>query len=158
MPYRSHVQQLLPELTLEGDDEFVDRDVKDGTSESLSESNSESSSSEIDVADEAGEIVCLAKRDDRASSVALSYCVLITWRVSCGRFGLGAMIFEGESERPLGIDWVLMRRWSRAVEERDDACWDVDDDLAFPGMSRMLSLRPVVGSVVWSLAGSWLTW
>jgi len=78
MPYRSHVQQLLPELTLEGDDEFVDRDVKDGTSESLSESNSESSSSDIDVADEAGEMDCRAKRDDKAASVALSYCVLIT--------------------------------------------------------------------------------
>jgi hypothetical protein len=38
MPYRSHVQQLLPELTLLGLDELVLRDVKLGTSESSSES------------------------------------------------------------------------------------------------------------------------
>lgn len=44
MPYRSHVQQLLPELTLEGDELLVERDVSDGTSESLSESMYESSS------------------------------------------------------------------------------------------------------------------
>jgi hypothetical protein len=78
MPYRSHVQQLLPELTLDGDDELVDRDVRDGTSESSSESRYESSSEE---AEEAGETVCLAKRDDRASMVAWLYCVLMTWRV-----------------------------------------------------------------------------
>lgn len=150
MPYRSQVQQLLPELTLDGDDEFVDRDVRDGTSESLSESNSESSSSEKDVADEAGEIVCFAKRDERASRVALSYCVWMTWRVWCGRLGLGATILEGEMERPLGIDCELTRRCERSdAEDRDDE-WDVDEDLVFPGMSRMLSLRPVVGSVVWS--------
>lgn len=64
------------------------------------------------------------------------------------------MIREGEIERPLGIEAVLMRRlW------RDEVCCDDDDeDLVFPGMSRMLSLRPVVGSVVWSLAGSCETW
>lgn len=66
MPYRSHVQQLLPELTLDGDDEFVDRDVRDGTSESSSESKYESS----EEVDEAGDIVCRAKREDRASMVA----------------------------------------------------------------------------------------
>lgn len=38
IPYRSHVQQLLRELTLLGDDELVDREVRDGTSESSSES------------------------------------------------------------------------------------------------------------------------
>lgn len=150
MPYRSQVQQLLPELTLDGDDELVDRDVSEGTSESSSESKYESSS-EMDVADEAGDIVCRAKRDERASRVALSYCVLITWRVWCGRSGLGDTILEGESERPFGIDAVLTRRACRSEEEREDCC---DEDLVFPGMSRMLSLRPVVGSVVWSLAGS----
>jgi len=43
MPYRSHVQQLLPLDTLLGDEEFVLRDVSDGTSEprSLSESKYE---------------------------------------------------------------------------------------------------------------------
>jgi hypothetical protein len=67
------------------------------------------------------------------------------------------MILEGESERPLGMEAVLMRRLCRSDEERDDVCW-VDEDFVFPGMSRMLSLRPVVGSVVWSLAGSCETW
>lgn len=81
MPYLSHVQQLLPLDTLDGDDEFVDRDVKDGTSESLSESNSESSSDSMDVVDEAGEMVCRAKREESASSVALSYWVWMTSRV-----------------------------------------------------------------------------
>lgn len=52
MPYRSHVQQLDPELTLDGDDELVERDVSDGTSESSSESMYESESD-----DEAGEMV-----------------------------------------------------------------------------------------------------
>lgn len=151
MPYRSHVQQLLPELTLDGDDELVLRDVKDGTSESSSESTYESSSLE---AEEAGETVCRAKRDVNASMVAWLYCVLITPRVWWGRSGLGETIFEGEIERPLGMEAVLMRRLWRD----DDEDWWLDED-DFPlGMSRMLSLRPVVGSVVWSLAGSCDTW
>jgi len=79
MPYRSQVQQLLLELTLDGLDEFVDRDVSDGTSEPLSEY--ESSDSDILVVELAGDIDCLAKRVDNASSVALSYCVLMTCRV-----------------------------------------------------------------------------
>lgn len=107
----------------------------------------------MEVADEAGEIVCLAKRVDSASRVALSYCVWMTWRVCPGRSGFGATIFEGESERPFGIDAVLTRRSWRFDDDREEDCWD-DEDLFFPGMSRMLSLRPVVGSVVWSLAGS----
>lgn len=161
MPYRSHVQQLLPEETLDGDDELVDREVRDGTSEpESSESNSDSSSSEIEVAEEAGLMAWRAKRVDNASSVALSYCVWITSRVWYGRFGLGATILEGEMERPLGMDCELTRRCSRLVpEEREDELCDVDEDLEdLLGMSRMLSLRPVVGSVVWSLAGSCETW
>jgi len=110
IPYRSQVQQLLPELTLDGDELFVDRDVSDGTSESLSESMYESESDEME---EAGDILCRANLVVRASSVALSYCVAMTWRVWCGRSGLGDMIFEGDSERPLGIEAVLMRRESR---------------------------------------------
>lgn len=158
MPYRSHVQQLLPELTLDGDDELVDRDVSDGTSESSSESKYEPSS-EMDVAEEAGDIVWRAKRVDRASSAAWSYCVLTTCRVWCGRSGFGATILEGEIERPLGIEAVLTRRSCRFDDAREDVCWDDDeDDFAFPGMSRMFNLRPVVGSVVWSLAGSCETW
>jgi len=57
---------------LDGDDEFVDRDVSEGTSESVSEPRYESLS-EIDVADDAGEILWRAKRVVKASSVALSY-------------------------------------------------------------------------------------
>jgi len=67
---------------------------------------------------------------------------------------------EGETERPLGMDWVLTRRCSRLVPEEREELW-CDDELVLevlPGMSRMLSLRPVVGSVVWSLAGSCDTW
>jgi hypothetical protein len=137
------VQQLLPELTLDGDELLVDRDVRDGTSESLSESKYESS----ELVDEAGEMDCRENLLVRASSVALSYWVLMTWRVWCGRSGRGATILEGESERPLGIEAVLMRRDWRFDEERSCGA-DEDDVLVFPGMSRMLSLRPVVGSVV----------
>lgn len=36
----------------------------------------------------------------------------------------------------------------------DDDSLDEDEDLPLLGMSRMFSFRPVVGSVVWSLAGS----
>jgi len=48
MPYRSHVQQLLLELTLDGEELLVERDVRDGTLEPESESESmyESSPSE----------------------------------------------------------------------------------------------------------------
>ena len=50
----------------------------------------------------------------------------------------------GETPRPLGMFCEARRVW---------------DDLAgaaaaLDGMSMMFSLRPVVGSVVWSLAGS----
>lgn len=100
-------------------------------------------------------MVCRANLVVRASSVALSYCVAMTWRVWCGRSGLGEMIFEGDRERPLGIEAVLTRRESRFDLELDDRSCDEDEDEDFfPGMSRILSLRPVVGSVVWSLAGS----
>lgn len=109
MPYRSQVQQLDPELTLEGDELLVDREVRDGTSESSSLSMKEESSESSRF--------CLASWVVRASSVALSYWVLITWRVSCGRCGRGAAILEGETPRPLGIDCVLMRRESRFEDE-----------------------------------------
>lgn len=143
------MQQLLPELTLDGDELFVEREVSDGTSESLSESMYESLSE--DESDDAGETVWRANWLVRASSVFLSYCVLMTWRVWCGRSGLGATIFEGDRERPFGIDAVLMRREWRFELERDDVSFDEEDEEEedfFPGMSRMLSLRPVVGSVV----------
>lgn len=75
MPYRSHVQHVLPDETLDGDELFVERDVRDGTSESLSESMYDEP---VDETDEAGEIVWRAKRLLSASSVALSYWVLMT--------------------------------------------------------------------------------
>jgi len=103
------VQQLLPELTLDGDDELVDREVSDGTSEPPSESKLESSS-EMDVVDEAGDMVWRAKREERAARTALSYCVLMTWRVWCGRSGRGATMAEGERERPLGMEAELTWR------------------------------------------------
>jgi hypothetical protein len=148
IPYRSHVQQLLPELTLDGEELLVERDVSDGT-DSLSESIYESSS-DNDEADDAGDIVCRANLLVNASSVALSYCVAMTWRVWCGRSGLGAIILEGESERPLGIEAVLIRRECRFELECEERSFDDEDEelLVLPGISRMLSLRPVVGSVV----------
>jgi len=144
MPKRSHVQQLLPELTLLGELELVEREVRDGTSEPESESYSESEESSTD---------CWAKRRLSSSSVVLSYWVLMTWRVWPGRCGVGATMRAGLRERPFATDAVETRRdlRSEALEVL------VDDDLA-AGMSMMLSLRPVVGSVVWSLAGSCETW
>jgi len=161
MPYRSHVQHELPELMLDGEELLVERDVRDGTSESLSESMND----ESEEVDDAGDSDCREKWLVSASMVALSYCVLMTWRVWCGRSGLGAMILDGDSERPFGIDEaedVLIRLLSRLDEWREDFSWRVDVDeaevLVFPGISRMLSFRPVVGSVVWSRAGSCETW
>lgn len=156
------MQHELPELTLEGEELLVERDVRDGTSESLSESMNEESDDDVV---EAGDTAVRANCEVSASSVALSYCVLMTCRVWWGRSGRGAMILEGDRERPFGIeatDEVLIRRLlSRADEWRDDFSGReelVDEFLVLPGMSRMLSLRPVVGSVVWSRAGSWDTW
>lgn len=77
IPKRSQVQHELPELTLDGLELLVDREVKDGTSEDSSESYSDSSS-DMEVVEPSGEIDCWLKRDVRASRVALSYCVLIT--------------------------------------------------------------------------------
>ena len=91
MPYRSHVQQLLPELTLDGEELLVERDVRDGTSESSSESMYESSSeSELP-----GEIVWRAKRLVSWSSVSLvvlsvddfAGLVRALWAGRCDPFG-----------------------------------------------------------------------
>lgn len=80
MPYRSHVQHEEPLDTELGDEEFVERDVSEGTSEPESESKSDSSS-EMLVAEPAGDMVWRAKRVDSASRVALSYWVWMTSRV-----------------------------------------------------------------------------
>jgi hypothetical protein len=80
IPYRSHVQHELPLEILLGDEELVEREVSDGTSDPESESKSDSLS-EMLVAEPAGEIAWRAKRVDRASRVALSYWVWMTSRV-----------------------------------------------------------------------------
>lgn len=59
------MQQLDPELILDGEELFVDRDVSDGTSESSSESMKDESSESSRF--------CLESCVVRASSVALSY-------------------------------------------------------------------------------------
>lgn len=82
MPYRSHVQQLLPLDTLLGDEEFVLREVSDGTSEprSLSESKYEDPL-ERDETLEAGEMVVRAKREESWSRAAVLYCESTICRV-----------------------------------------------------------------------------
>jgi len=125
------------ELTDEARELLVERLVSEGTSESSSEESSSES------------MFCSAKRRLSSSRVVLSYWVLMTWRVWPGRWGLGAAMREGERERPLATLAVETRRDLRSAE---------DDEVLAAGMSRMLSLRPVVGSVVCSLAGSWETW
>jgi hypothetical protein len=77
----------------------------------------------------------------------------MTWRVSWGRWGLGATMRSGLRPRPLGTVAVETRRDLRSAV----VAVDLEADLA-AGMSIMFSLRPVVGSVVWSLAGSCETW
>lgn len=139
------MQHELPELILDGLELFVERLVSEGTSESSSELYSESSDD--------SSIFWVAKRRLSSSKVVLSYCVLMTWRVSCGRWGLGATMRSGLRPRPLGIEAVDTRRDLRSALDEDD----FELDLA-AGMSIMFSLRPVVGSVVWSLAGSCETW
>jgi len=156
IPKRLHVQQLADEgrddvLAEDGDEEPLLRElrdeVRDGTSEPLSLSLSES-------------IRALPSRLARRSTEDALYCSRVIVRVSCGRLGRGHSIFEGESERPLGM-CSLVRRECLLLEwpcDREDGAGaeGVGD---FPGgMSKMLSLRPVVGSVVDSRAGSWETW
>lgn len=152
MPYRSHVQQLetLPLDTELGDELLDEREVSDGTDESRSLSESKYESSEL-----VGDIEVRPNCDESWSSDAWLYCESTIWRVWFGLTGVGATILDGESERPLGMDAVLTRRALRAAASAADELLDV---FVRPGMSRMLSLRPVVGSVVWSLAGSCETW
>jgi hypothetical protein len=107
---------------------------------------------------------------------------LVAWGVT----GLGDLISETESGRPLGMSTErlrLSRRDSR-LEEDDEEClsfeeWDFElevlDEECFEdrelsleeedlcedfseGTSRMFKIRPVVGSVVDDCPGSWETW
>jgi len=154
------VQHDDPLDTDEGDELLEDRDVSDGTSESASLSNSESSDSSR---------VAWLKRDVSFAIVAGSYSVVTIWRVWFGLMGVGETILDGESARPLGIS-ELTRRECRLVAEAREAeaagaavaavaaaGAAAEPDFA-PGISRIFSFRPVVGSVVNSLAGSCETW
>lgn len=144
--------------TDEGDELLDDRDVSDGTSESASLSSSESSDSSR---------VAWLKRDVSFAIVAGSYSVVTIWRVWFGLMGVGETILDGERARPLGIS-VLTRREcrlallllvaeAREAEAAGAAAAAAEPDFA-PGISRTFSFRPVVGSVVNSLAGSCETW
>lgn len=134
--------------TDEGDELLDDREVSDGTSESsLSESESSESS-----------MVAWLKRDVSFSIVAGSYSVVTICRVWFGLMGVGETILDGERARPLGISVLTLREFRLVlVAEVREAGAAAERDVA-PGTSRIFSFRPVVGSVVNSLAGSCETW
>ena len=132
--------------TDDGDELLDDRDVSDGTSESASLSNSDSSESSM---------VAWLKRDVSFAIVAGSYSVVTIWRVWFGLMGVGETILDGERARPLGIS-ELTRRECRLVLLLLVA--EAAESDVVPGISRTFSFRPVVGSVVNSLAGSCETW
>jgi len=141
------VQHDDPLDTDEGDELLDDRDVSDGTSESSSLSNSESSESSR---------VAWLKRDVSFAIVAGSYSVVTICRVWFGLMGVGETILDGERARPLGISELTLRecRLVLVAEVREAGA---EPDVT-PGTSRTFSFRPVVGSVVNSLAGSCETW
>jgi len=141
------VQHDDPLDTDDGDELLDDRDVSDGTSESASLSNSDSSESSM---------VAWLKRDVSFAIVAGSYSVVTIWRVWFGLMGVGETILDGERARPLGIS-ELTRRECRLVLLLLVAEAAAEPDVV-PGISRTFSFRPVVGSVVNSLAGSCETW
>jgi len=142
------VQHDDPLDTDEGDELLEDRDVSDGTSESASLSYSESDSSRV----------AWLKRDVSFAIVAGSYSVVTIWRVWFGLMGVGETILDGERARPLGISELTRRECRLVAEVREaGAAAAAEPDFA-PGISRIFSFRPVVGSVVNSLAGSCETW
>jgi len=141
------VQHDDPLDTDDGDELLDDRDVSDGTSESASLSNSDSSESSM---------VAWLKRDVSFAIVAGSYSVVTIWRVWFGLMGVGETILDGERARPLGIS-ELTRRECRLVLLLLVVEAAAEPDVV-PGISRTFSFRPVVGSVVNSLAGSCETW
>jgi len=74
-----------------------------------------------------------------------------------------------DSGRPFGMSILWCRRESLredkdelfSLDEDFDECLDeedLDEDLDEGGTSRMFRSRPVVGSVVDDVAGSWETW
>jgi hypothetical protein len=68
---------------------------------------------------------------------------------------MGLLICEGEIPRPRGNSL----EYRRELRLAGSAVLEDRLELDFPaGTSRMLSLRPVVGSTTDSCAGSWETW
>jgi len=100
-------------------------------------------------------MVAWLKRDVSFAIVAGSYSVATIWRVWFGLMGVGETILDGDRARPLGIS-ELTRRECRLVLVAGAAAAAEPD--VVPGISRIFSFRPVVGSVVNSLAGSCETW
>ena len=93
-----------------------------------------------------GDILDRAKRLVSSSTVGGPLkSVSRRWRDAYGLEGFGCCILEGERARPLATS--AEARWE---------CFEVRSPP--PGTSRTFSLRPVVGSTVYSTAGSWETW
>lgn len=126
------------------------REVRDGTSESESESESDSSSESSSESSESS--------TEAAANLAASCSTVGPAKVSerraalaCGFWGFGDLIWDGLRERPFGTSET--RRAARAALSVAAAAAGLPE-----GMSRTLSLRPVVGSTTESRAGSWETW
>ena len=91
-----------------------------------------------------------AKRRVRSSMVGAKSASRI-WRDAYGLDGFGWWILEGDGARPVTTSPEVRRELCLEADE-------LDDFFEPPGTSRMLSLRPVVGSTVYSTAGSCDTW
>jgi hypothetical protein len=121
------------------------------------------------------------KREVNSSTVGAAKSDWRMFLVACGEIGFGDLIWETERGRPFGMSKAkLSRRVSRREEEEcleeDEECLDEEEDLLEEecleelelleerledfslGTSRMFNTRPVVGSVVEEVAGSWETW
>lgn len=160
MPYRSHVQhelRLLTELA-PGELELLLRLLSDGTAELRSECESLLSSPDDESSsyESLGRRCWCAMRLASCSTARPLYCSDDIMRVACGLVGRGDWICEGESERPLGTSEAVIRRlWPWLLgARREDLTGGAAGGGRGDGMSRTLSLRPVVGSVVDSRAGS----
>jgi hypothetical protein len=131
------------------------RELRDGTSEPLSLSESLALSSSESSSES---MFWVAKRAASCSTVGWAKFSVVIWRVAWGFVGFGEMIWEGERERPFGmVEEEMRREWRLALAA---AAASAERALPAPalGMSRVLSLRPVVGSVTDSRAGSCETW
>jgi len=144
MPYRSHVQHDEFDETELGELLWLLRELSEGTSEpeSVSESVSESEPSESESSS-----CCAVNLAESISTVGFVNRSVVICCVAFGFVGRGDWIWEGESERPFATAvWLMRREW------RLDRLVPLSGGL--DGISRMLSLRPVFGSVTDSRAGS----